>query len=86
MIFIIVSLSAAQDLADLYNSIYYHHPQRDAAFKQLIDAIIYAHLNRSPQLKQRDNSKTKDWFLSNELAGMSLYVDRFCGTLKKPSR
>ncbi len=75
-------LSAAQDLTDLYNNIYYHHPQGDAAFKQLIDVIIDAYINRSPQLKQRDDNKPKDWFLSNELAGMSLYVDRFCGTLK----
>ena len=71
----------ANDLTDLYNAIYYHHPQRDTAFQQLITTIIDAYLNRSKALKQRDAAKPKDWFLSNELAGMSLYVDRFCGAL-----
>jgi amylosucrase len=33
-------------------------------------------------LKFNSRKKQTDWFLSNELVGMSLYVDRFCGTLK----
>ncbi len=78
-------LSAAQDVTDLYNSLYYHHPQRDVAFKQLIDVIIDAYISRSKELKERDKNKPKDWFLSNGLAGMSLYVDRFCGSLKNLS-
>ncbi len=34
-------------------------------------------------LKKRDDVKanTDYWFLSNDLTGMSLYVDRFCGNL-----
>jgi amylosucrase len=35
-------------------------------------------------LKEKDSSKEREghWFLSNTLAGMSLYVDRFCGSIK----
>ena len=72
----------ANDLSHLYNSLYNNHPKRDEAFTQLINAIIDAYLARPKALKQRDAAKPKDWFLSNELAGMSLYVDRFCGSLK----
>lgn len=34
-------------------------------------------------MRQKDNTKEKkgNWFLSNEINGMSLYVDRFCGQL-----
>ena len=75
-------LSAAQDLVNLYNNLYYYHPQGDIAFQQLVDTIIDAYVNRSKSLKERDAAKPKDWFLSNQLAGMSLYVDRFCGSLQ----
>ena len=73
----------ANDVINLYNAIYYYHPACDEAFAQLVDAVIDAYLSRSKALKQRDAGKTRDWFLSNELAGMSLYVDRFCGSLEK---
>ncbi len=77
----------AEDLVSLYNTIYYYHPQGNAAFEQLINTIIDTYLSRAKQLKHRDDTKLKDWFLSNRLAGMSLYVDRFCGTLKNlPSK
>ncbi len=72
----------ATNLTHLYNGIYHSHPQRDDAFKQLINVIIDAYLSRSKSLKDRDTTKPKGWFLSNKLAGMSLYVDRFCGSLK----
>ncbi len=34
-------------------------------------------------MKERDGIKLEQghWFLSNQLAGMSLYVDRFCGNI-----
>ncbi len=75
-------LSGATDLVTLYNTIYYYHPQGNHAFQQLVDTIIDAYLSRSKALKERDAAKSKDWFLSNQLAGMSLYADRFCGSLK----
>ncbi len=75
-------LHHAADLTHLFNSIYYHHPQQEQAFHLLVNSMIDAYLARSKKLKERDAAKPADWFLSNELAGMSLYVDRFCGTLK----
>lgn len=73
----------AEDIVNLYNTLYCSHTQANAAFEQLINAIIDSYLVRSKELKQRDDAKPTDWFLSNQLAGMSLYVDRFCGTLQK---
>ena len=62
----------------------YGHQNMDVLFDRLIDTIIQAYINRSELQHQIDNKKLKTgtWFLSNELAGMSLYVDRFCGNIK----
>jgi amylosucrase len=67
----------------LFSELYGIHQNADALFDSLVDTIIDAHKNRSEQLNDIDNLKSEkgNWFLSNELAGMSLYVDRFCGTL-----
>ena len=54
-------------------------------FTDLINAIFQAHLDRSADLKKRDEAKakkTENWFLSQDLVGMSLYVDRFAGKIK----
>ena len=67
----------------LYSELYDSHTKKEMAFEQLIQTIIHAHKTRSAFLKQKDIEKEKkgNWFLSNEIVGMSLYVDRFCGTL-----
>ncbi len=70
------------DIAVLFLSLYQAHPQHRTAFEKLTANIIDAYISRPPRLKDRDNLKPEDWFLSNELAGMSLYVDRFAGNLK----
>lgn len=71
-------------LHSLYMDLYRHHPKADGMFKQLIVTITDAYKKRSTALKQRDEDKQKQgfWFLSNEITGMSLYVDRFCGNLQ----
>lgn len=53
-------------------------------FVELIRSLILAHQDREAGLKKRDQEKADKgvWFLSNQLAGMSLYVDRFAGNLK----
>ena len=53
-------------------------------FVDLLRSLILAHQGREAGLKKRDQEKTSQgvWFLSNQLAGMSLYVDRFAGSLK----
>ena len=41
-------------------------------------------MDRATALKERDLQKNESspWFLSNEITGMSLYVDRFCGNIE----
>ncbi|MDF0694223.1 amylosucrase [Aquirufa ecclesiirivi] len=72
------------DIHALYARIYGHLPQAKDLFGQLIQVLFQAHLDRSPALKNRDEIKEKkgQWFLSNELTGMSLYVDRFAGNIE----
>jgi len=77
-------LANAGAIDALYKEIYGTHPAEENYFKQLLETILTAYQQRSFSLKQRDLAKQKkgNWFLSNELTGMSLYVDRFCGNLK----
>ncbi len=68
----------------LYQSIYKNHPAGEMMFNKLLETLVKAHQQRSKALRERDVEKANkgNWFLSNEINGMSLYVDRFCGTLK----
>lgn len=72
-------------LRKLYRELYGEHPLCEQGFEQLLRVIADAARNRPAFLKAKDEQKAqKDhWFLSNEIAGMSLYVDRFCGDLKQ---
>jgi amylosucrase len=76
-------MANAAAIFDLYTQLYEHHPKAEENFVQLVQVIIKADRERSARLKDRDNRKREQgqWFLSNQLAGMSLYVDRFCGDL-----
>jgi amylosucrase len=78
-------IANAEAIHNLYFEIYGQHPQGEAEFEHLLQTMANAYQNRSADLHARDLAKAeKDhWFLSNEIAGMSLYVDRFCGNLKK---
>lgn len=71
-------------LVNLYGEIYGQHPESGAFWQELIRILADAHTNRGSDLKRRDEEKAtqQGWFLSNTLAGMSLYVDRFCGRLE----
>jgi amylosucrase len=73
----------ATAIRSLYDSIYSTHSHGKEGFSALLDTIIHAHINRSTSLRRKDDEKAKTdfWFLSNQIAGMSLYVDRFCGKL-----
>ena len=77
----IANTSAIQSL---YDELYGHHPAAELCWNELKATIIQGHLNRSTALQKRDEAKEKkgNWYLSNEITGMSLYVDRFCGNLK----
>jgi amylosucrase len=63
--------------------LYEHHPKAEQNFQRLIQVLINAYSSRSAALKKRDLQKIEKghWFLSNDIAGMSLYVDRFCGNI-----
>lgn len=67
----------------LFEELYGGHAKKEEIFSQLIESIVAAYLKRSPQLKLKDAEKEDqgNWFLSNQITGMSLYVDRFCGGL-----
>lgn len=74
------------ELSNLYNQVYVFHPANREAFERLLSVIASAFAQRSVPLRERDAAKLTTepdhWFLSNAIAGMSLYVDRFCGTLQ----
>ena len=76
-------IANASSIHSLYKELYGHHKNGNHFFNELLETIRAAHINRSSQLQQKDSDKLakENWFLSNELAGMSLYVDRFCGTI-----
>lgn len=78
-------IANAASLMQLFMDLYQYHPKAEASFKELIQTIIKAYLKRSEFLKERDIQKSNTqhaWFLSNQITGMSLYVDRFCDNLK----
>ena len=74
-------LANAYTIYELYMLLYRNHPKGAETFQQVIKTIINAYLNRSDLLKKKEIKKERNWFLSNEITGMSLYVDRFCGKL-----
>ena len=78
--------SSIDTILSLYKKLYNGHPSFDAEFKNLLSITAAAYNERSQthkiKDKQKSDNKTEPWFLSNQICGMSLYVDRFCGTLK----
>jgi amylosucrase len=76
-------IANASAIQNLYHELYGNHANKATGFEQLVQTIIKAHAERPLPLKQKDGNKQKNghWFLSNDIAGMSLYVDRFCGSL-----
>lgn len=71
-------------IGKLFYELYSTHPQKDEQFEQLIVQVIQQGQSRAKDLQARDEEKAKEdhWFLSNQLVGMSLYVDRFAGKLQ----
>ena len=71
-------------ITSLYQKIYGQHPEQETQFSQLLRTLTDAHTSRSSALVERDTEKAKlkNWYLSNELTGMSLYVDRFSGDIR----
>lgn len=80
-------IANATAIEALYIELYGKHPRSADFFQKLIETIRDAWINRSVDLKNKDAVKIEkgNWFLSNELVGMSLYVDRFCGNINNLS-
>ncbi len=78
-------IANASAIETLFKEIYGKDKNYQNLFKRLLHTIHTSFENRGQKLKERDIEKMKKehWFLSNELCGMSLYVDRFAGSIKK---
>jgi amylosucrase len=79
------ALANISSIHGLFLLLYGRHPDKDKSFQHLLNSIAAAHASRPQALRQKDWEKMQTetpWFTSNDLAGMSLYVDRFCGNLK----
>lgn len=78
--------AAGDDILLLYTRLYETHPYYEDCYNRLLKIIELAFTGRSDILQQKDLGKLArqegPWFLSNQICGMSLYVDRFCGNLK----
>ncbi len=72
------------ELRWLYYELYEHAPNRDAAFRNLLDKMEQASGVRGADLKALDSQREQNpgWYKSNELLGMCLYVKPFAGTLQ----
>ncbi|MEO6231565.1 MAG: alpha-amylase family glycosyl hydrolase [Ferruginibacter sp.] len=68
----------------LFVELYGHRADKATFFLQLITTIIEGYLKRPEALRKKDYAKEGmgNWFLTNQIVGMSLYVDRFCENLK----
>ena len=64
------------DLKKSYYELYGESEWTDCRFGQLREIIEKARKERSPELKKQDEAGNS-WYLSEEMAGMMLYVDRF---------
>ncbi len=76
-------IANAAAIQALFNDVYAQHPEKEIYFNKLVQMIVKWGVARAATLKARDNEKEEKgtWFLSNEITGMSLYVDRFCTDL-----
>lgn len=67
------------DIYSRFEKLYGTHPDKDQAFANLSRVMLQGYLNRSVELKKVDIQREEhpEWFRSQEIAGMMLYVDRF---------
>ncbi|MEN9599965.1 MAG: hypothetical protein RL596_2286, partial [Bacteroidota bacterium] len=81
--FFVRLIANAITLYDLYMSIYGNHEAAENGFDELLQHIIITHKERGVTLMAKDIEKEEqgNWFCSNQIAGMSLYVDRFADSL-----
>lgn len=64
------------DVKQSYYELYGHNELTDYRYGQLMEIIEKAKKERTPELKKQD-AEGDDWYLSEKMVGMMLYVDRF---------
>lgn len=71
-------------IEQLFDEVYAWHPRRNEEFEGLLSTLIQQYKERSTTLLKKDDKKAKlgHWYLSNEITGMSLYVDRFAENIQ----
>jgi amylosucrase len=77
-------IANAAAIFTLYEELYGRDPRAEASFERLIRTIVDGHCQRPVILQEKDEEKQRQglWYCSNDLVGMSLYVDRWCGQLE----
>ncbi len=71
-----------ENLRKVYYKIYGNNEKVDIAYNDLLDKIDLAKSKRSHRLKEMDK-KESNWYFSNKMVGMTLYVDLFAGSFNK---
>ena len=81
--FYIRLMANASAIRSLFFEIYGHRADAQAYLDQLNQTILSGYQNLPERMKEKDQEKEgkTNWFLSPDITGMSLYVDRFCGHL-----
>lgn len=76
-------IANAATIKTLFSELYKQHHKAEILLDELFNTLAVAYKKRSIYLQNKDDVKLKEgyWFLSNQLCGMSLYVDNFCGNL-----
>ena len=64
------------DIKQSYYELYGNSEQTDLCYQQLLDLIEKAEMERPVWLKQQDR-QGNDWYRSEKMVGMMLYVDHF---------
>ena len=70
-------------IESLFDSIYGHQIERNESFNALLESLIENYQQRPTTFLKKDIAKAEkgNWYLSNDIIGMSLYVDRFAGNI-----
>ncbi len=66
----------------IYRKIYGNHQNVDSSLADLFDLMNSAKSKRKPELKKLDKTQS-NWYFSNKMIGMTLYVDLFAGSFNQ---
>ena len=75
-----MNLEAVKELKEKYLSIYANYGGSEVTFNALFDTII-ARMKKRPKELHRLDLREHDWYMSEKMVGMMLYVDLFSNDL-----